>query len=273
MTLYISWSALRSHETCKQQGFLKRSGHRAPLQDTRNYFPGTVTDRVVRDWLTIGDPANNLGAMPGMVSEIMDREKEQIATDGGVMKWRDKGDRAKIEKDCIEAVTKIEPALLKFVVPFEYQADFSFKAPLKLPHPRGGSETVMLNGYMDIIVKDSKGRWWIWDVKHTRDGSYWRKTVGQLSFYDFATKLMFGDWSFRTGLLQPLCPKPVFPYVVDNETRAQLMQRVAGMAWDVWSGDKTPRTDNKECGYCDVRHACSKFAPVQDGANRRISLL
>jgi len=270
-TLWISWSALRTHEECKQKGYLTRAKKRAPLKDTRAFFPGTVTDRVVRDWLQ-DDPEANLGAMPGMVSEIMDRERELINEgDQGVMIWKNKADRAEVEKACIEAVTKIEPALLKYVVPFEFQADFRFKAPVQLPHPNGGTEEVVLNGYMDIIVKDSKARWWVWDVKHTRDNGYWRKTAGQIGFYDVAVEIMFGQPTIRSGLLQPLCDERVKPIPVSAETRATTMTRIAAMAWDVWSDDKQPRRDNTMCGFCDVKHACSKFAPVKTGKNRRIA--
>lgn len=271
MTLRISWSGLRTHEECKQKGFLTRTGKKATLEDTRNFFPGNVTDRVVRDWLN-GDPEHNQGMMPEMVAAVIDREREKILSDGGVMKWKDREDRSRVEKDCIEAVTKIEPALLKYVVPFEYQPDFKFQAPVTLPHPDGGMESVLLIGFMDIIVRDDKGRWWVWDVKHTRDDGYWRKTVGQLGFYDLAVELMFGQPTIRTGLLQPLCKKPVLPYAPSQDSRSQLMQRVVGMANDIWRDDKTPRVDNTLCTWCPVRHACSKFAPVvQEDGKRRIS--
>lgn len=267
--LKVSWSGLRTHEECKQKGFLVRTGKRATLEDTRNFFPGNVTDRVVRYWLA-DDPEHNIGKMPEMVSEIIDREREKILADGGVMKWKDREDRNNVEKDCIEAVTKIEPSLLKYVIPFEYQPDFEFQAPVTVPHPDGGMESVMLIGFMDIIVHDDKDRWWVWDVKHTRDDGYWRKTIGQLGFYDLAVELMFGKPTIRTGLFQPLCKKTVLPYTPSIESRSQLMQRIVGMANDIWKGDKTPRIDNKLCTYCSVRHACSKFQPVirPDGSKR-----
>lgn len=270
VTLRISWSGLRTHEECKQKGHLQRLGKRSNLENTRNFFPGTVTDRVVRDWLR-DDPNNNPGMMAEMVSEYIDREKKTIAEEGGVMLWKDSRDRADVEKACREAVTKIEPALMKFVVPYEYQPDFKFTAPVTVPHPDGGMETIHLIGYMDIIVRDDKGRWWVWDVKHTKDDAYWRKTVGQLSFYDLAVELMFGQPTVRTGLLQPLCKKPVLPYDVTPDKRSQLMQRVVGMANDIWTGEVEPRIDNKLCNYCPVKHACPKFQPVVIDGKRRMA--
>lgn len=270
VTLRISWSGLRVHEECKQKGYLKRTGKSAPLSDQRAFFAGNVTDRVVRAWL-MGEPEKNIDAMPDMVSEIMETERQRILDEGGVMRWKDLEDKARVREECIEAVTKIQPALLKYVVPFEYQPDFKFQAPVTVPHPDGGMESILLIGFMDIIVRDNKDRWWVWDVKHTRDDSYWRKTVGQLGFYDLSVELMFGQPTIRTGLLQPLCKKPVLPYQNSQNSRSQLMQRVVGMANDIWRDDRAPRTDTKFCNWCEVKHACSKFQPVSDGKHRRIS--
>lgn len=272
VTLRISWSGLRTHSECKQRGFLQRTGKRATLDNQRNFFPGNVTDRTVRRWL-LEDPASNIGRMPEMVSEVIDQQYAEVQEQGGVMRWKNKDDRKQVEKDCIEAVTKIEPHLLKYVVPFEYRPDFSFKAPLALPHPSGGSEIVHLIGFMDILVRDDKGRYWVWDVKHTRDGQYWRKTIAQLGFYDLAVELMFGQPMIRGGLMQPLCAKPIMPYTPTGDSRAQLTTRIAAMARDIWLDDKSPRADNKECDWCSVRHACEKFKPVvHDDGKRRMTL-
>lgn len=272
MPIRISWSGLRTHEECKQRGFLTRTGKRATLDNQRVFFPGNVTDRTVRRWLE-EDPAGNVGRMPSMVEEVIDQQYQSIKDEGGVMAWKDSGDRQKVLDDCIEAVTKIEPHLLKYVVPFEFKPDFKFQAPLQLPHPQGGMETVLLIGYMDIFVKDNHGRYWVWDVKHTRDSSYWRKTIAQLGFYDLATELMFGQPMIRGGLMQPLCAKPLVPYQPTTDSRAQLTTRIAAMARDIWLDDKSPRQDTKECNWCSVKHACSKFQPVvQDDGTRRITL-
>lgn len=272
MNLRISWSSLRTWETCRQRHFLYTKGKRATLADQRVFFPGTVTDRVVRDWL-LNDPDKNPGLMPQMVADIMKREADLIHAGGGKMAWRDAGDRDQVLKDCIEAVTKIEPALNKYVLPYEYDVDFRFKAPVLAPHPGGGMETVILNGAMDIIVRDDQSRYYVWDVKHTRDDYYWKKTKGQLSFYDLCVQIMFGTETRITGLLQPLCKEQIKPFPLTLDDRSQLMQRVLNMANNIWLEDFTPRTDFTECMYCNVKHACSKFQPVQDGKNKRMSLL
>lgn len=272
MTLYISWSALRTHEECKQKGYLKREKKSAPMANTRIFFPGTVTDRVVRDWLR-NEPAENVGGMPDMVSSIIERERDAILEKGDTMLWKDKSDRDQVEKECREAVSKIEPALLKYVVPFRYQADFRFKAPIKVSHPAGGTELVVINGYMDIIVQDDLDRYWVWDVKHTRNNEYYKKTAGQIGVYDLAVEIMFGKPTVMSGLLQPLATPMVKRIPTSGEFRSQLMQRVAGMANDVWTEDRTPRADTSECTYCEVKHACSRFTPVKSSGSRRITLI
>lgn len=272
MPLKISWSGLRTHETCKQQGYLARQGKKAPLADQRVFFAGNVTDRVVRNWL-FDEPAQNIGRMPSMVADMIVEHAAKIKDEGGVMRWKDSNDRAQVEKDCIEAVTKIEPLLLKYVVPHSFDADFKFEAPLSLPHPKGGHETVLLIGFMDIIVQDAQGRWFVHDVKHTKDSSYWRKTIGQLGFYDLAVELLFGQPTTLNSLMQPLCAKQMIPYKPSPDSRAQLLQRITNMASDIWRGDNSPRQDTKECGWCAVKHACPKFAPtVQKDGSRRITL-
>ncbi len=266
----LSWSQLRTAAECKQKRFLRVTGVRKAAQDQRLFLPGHVTDRVVRQWLK-DDPARNVGAMPDMVNATIDSVREEILARGERITWKqDLADRENVRKDCIEAVTKIEPLLLKHVVPFEYEADFRFDAPLRIPRPDGTKETLTLIGFMDILVRDDDGEYHVFDVKHTRDSSYWRKTVGQLTFYDLATRLIFGKNTKSTGLLQPLCPKPVHPYEVTDDLRLQMYQRIVGVANDIWNEDNTPRADNKICGYCEVKSACEKFAPVLKDGKKRV---
>lgn len=210
--------------------------------------------------------------MPDMVSATLDAVRNEILEKGERVAWkRDVEDRKKIEADCIEAVTKIEPALLKYVTPFEFEADFRFDAPLSLPRLDGSKETIFLIGYMDILVRDDQGRMHVFDVKHTRDSSYWRKTVGQLTYYDLAVQLIFRQKTHTTGLFQPLCPKPIYPYQVTDDLRSQMYQRIVKVTNDIWNNDNEPRKDNKYCGNCEMRMACPKFAPVLKDGKKRVS--
>lgn len=269
MSIRISWSALRTHEECKQKSHLARTHSLAVLDNKRNFFPGTVTDRVVRNWLN-NDPLDHLGEMPDMVDAYIESEQRELAEkDQGVIRWRNKADREAVKVDCIEAVTKIEPDLLKYVVPFEYQPDFGFQTKIQLTHPRGEEGTVVLNGFMDILVKDDRGRYWVWDVKHTRDDGYWRKTIGQLGFYDLVVELEFGQPAIQTGLMQPLCTKTLAPYKPSADSRAQLLTRINAMAMDLWNDVRTPKESMGGCDFCPCKHACTKFKPVVDSKGRK----
>lgn len=273
MTLRLSWSQLRNHEECKQKGYLSRQRKRATLSDARNYFPGNVTDRVVRDWLN-GDDYTP-GSLAPLVAEVMDREEKNILegkpdpdpkkhVEPGILKWRDREDKMRVFRECTDAAEKIEPALQKYVVPYEFQPDFRFDAPLAIPHPQGGKETVLLIGYMDILVRDNNGRFWIFDVKHTKDNGYWRKTVGQLDFYSLAITLLYGAPAAGTALFQPLASPRIHPHKPTEQSRNELVQRFIGMARDIWNQDHTPKQDNAGCNFCDFKHACDKFKPVKD---------
>lgn len=273
VTLYLSWSGLRTHETCKQRGYLATQKKRANLSDQRNFFPGTVTDRVVRDWL-MDDPYNNKGLMPEMVESIVNRETMSIKESGGKMVWRDSKDRDDVIQQCVEAVTKIEPDLERYVLPFEYQADFGFKVPVMMPHVDGTMEKVILLGYMDVLTRNpDNGRYSVYDVKHTKDNYYWKKTVGQLTFYDLSVQLLFGEPTENVGLLQPLCKQTMLPYPATQDERMQIMSRLVRFANDKWRGIHPVRADNKECGFCDYKHACPKFAPVFVDGKKKVSLL
>lgn len=270
--LKISWSSLRTHETCKQRGFQNRQGRGGKLVDQRAFFAGNVTDRIVRNWL-LNDPKDHLGEMPGMVSDQIGASQQEAADEGGVVRWRHASDQKEVEAQCRLAVERLEPVLMKLVVPYRYTPDFKFTAPLNLPHPMGGTEQVLIRGAMDILVQDDNDQFQIWDVKHTLDNNYWKKTASQLTFYDLAIRMLFNQKTTKAGLLQPLCDEPVRAFEISDEWRAQILQRVSGMASDIWRGDNAPRNDMNECHFCNVRHACSKFSPTMIDGKRRVSFL
>lgn len=275
-TLWISWSSLKVHEECHQKGKLSRERKRAPLKDQRLFFAGTTVDRVVRDWLD-GEPEKNPGGMALMVEEIMEREKGLIEEAGGVMRWKSTADRDEVLTDCIEAVTRLEPILEKHVLPYEWDVDYRFKVPVRFPHPKEGHVVIILNGAMDIIVRDRKSLeetfWDIWDVKMTRDNSYWRKTAGQITFYDNARALHLPGTRRNSGLLQPMCDERVKPYPVTEDLVKQMRARIARMVGDVYSENFELTPNRSLCGVCDVKHACPRFKSVVSGGQRRISLV
>lgn len=269
--LSLSWSQLRNWEECKQKHHLMKSGHRSPAQDIRGYFHGTVVDRVMRDWLS----ADGLvaGEMVTRVEDIMERE-EQAALDSGdgVVRWKHREDRAEVLAFCRELVFRLEPILNEFVLPFEYEPAKRFKTVLEIPYLDGRPVPIFLIGEMDLLVRNQSGDFLVWDLKGTKDDNYWRKTIGQLVFYDLSTFAMFGQYSNGGGLIQPMCKQQVLPMTVSTQQRAEMMQRIVAMAHALWRKDYALRDDIKLCGYCPVRHACPRFTPVGDVGKRRMVL-
>lgn len=265
----ISWSSLKTHEECRQRGKLMRERKRAKVNDVRNFFPGRVTDRVVRDWLN-DDPHNNLGKMPSMVEAIVERELGEAKEEGDIVSWKHTTDKQEVIDACIKAVENIEPALVKYVLPYEWQVDFGFKTPVLMRTPSGDLDRVILNGYMDIIVYDPEtDTWRIYDVKHTANKDYWRGSFGQLVFYGYENYVRTGKIPVEVGFFQPLVNESVKRFAITEAHINALASRVQSMASEVWAGYDNPRSDATMCGYCEVKHACIKFKPVVAANGRR----
>ena len=269
----VSWSSLRVHEECRQKGALYRQKKRARVVNVRNFFPGRVTDRVVRYWLE-DDPINNRGLMPDMVASQIEKELGQAKEDGETITWRHQTDRDDVLRQCIEAVKNIEPALERYVLPYTWQVDFGFRTPILMRAP-WGMDRVILNGFMDIIVFDPEsGTWRIYDVKHTADANYWRGSFGQLVFYGYENLLRTGSMPIEVGFLQPIAKEQVKRFALTESHINNLAGRIQSMAWEVWNGMDFPRNDTSHCGFCEVKNACIKFKPtVQPNGRRTMDLL
>lgn len=270
---WLSWSRLRSHEECKQKSYLARQRNKEPmLSDHRNFLPGNITDRVVRNWL-LDDPWNNLGRMPEMVAAQLDEEVLNAKTQDGYVGWKSAEDKGNIIEKCTLAVKNIEPALVKYVIPFEYTPDYKFQNSLDIEIPgQEDTMTVVLNGYMDILVKHSEGRYFIFDVKHTEDNSYWKKTVGQLTFYDIAVFLGTGHYSSASALFQPLCKEPIHMHAIAEEQRQKMWQSITNYAIDVAKNNSQPTENTKQCYGCRYKHACVMFKPKMSNGKKVLSL-
>jgi CRISPR/Cas system-associated exonuclease Cas4 (RecB family) len=266
-TLRLSWSSLRNYVECKQKSKLMRSGYRPSLQDQRNFLPGTISDRIVRDWLK--DEQRSPGGMLEMLDEYFLRSVAE-AEESGVIKWKSVDDQQKVKDDCREALINVEPYLEKMVIPFEHWEDFKFEAPLHAARNGGGEPIhVTLNGYMDILVRDSLGQFFVFDLKQTRNNDYWRKTAGQMVYYSVATELIFGTKVTGAALLQPLATPRLKPIDITQQARVDLFRNITSMANDIENDEMPPKRDNDGCAWCDVRHACEKFKRKPGG---RISL-
>lgn len=239
------------------------------MADVRNYFGGNVVDRCMRNWLDSDDPQP--GGMAAMVRQQMeDSEAEARDAKEGVIKWRNVRDKETLEGWCVELVTRLEPILFQYAVPFDYQPARRFEVPLSIPHPEGYQERMFLIGEMDLLIRDNAPRWFIYDLKGTNNETYWRKVVGQLLFYEIAVKLEYGEWPAASGLIQPMCKEKVLPFVFTDADRRDMFYRITKVATDIWRGDTSPKASNAGCDRCEVKHACLKFA-VRPGTNRQVS--
>lgn len=263
VTVKVSWSSLKTHEECRQHGKLAREGRRQKSRDVRNFFPGRVTDRVVRDWLKMTDEERAATPMPGMVETLVERELALLPEEDLTISWKSTTDKAEVIEICKKAVTQIQPALEKYVLPYEWTVDFAFRTPVLMRNPWDDLDTVLLNGYMDILVFDpATGDWKIYDVKHTENSDYWKGSFGQLVFYAYENYVRTGKIPTEVGFFQPLVGERVKRFAVTDAHVNALATRVQAMAYEVWAEEDRPRLDAKYCGYCDTKHACVKFKPV-----------
>jgi CRISPR/Cas system-associated exonuclease Cas4 (RecB family) len=282
LELNISWSQLRSHTECRRKAHLQRQGKKAEMYDARVYFPGTVVDRAMRNWLN--DEARRPGGMAAMIEGIAAHEEQYSRENGdGIVRWKHPRDCAEVIAFCQELVTKLEPLLYENVLPYEFEPAMRFRAPIEIPYLDGTKTVVHLTGEMDILVRDPgwvamegsldspPAPWQVLDLKATRDDSYWRKTMGQLVFYDIACFAMFQQFTHFTGLIQPMCKEQIVGIRVENQQRVEMMQRIISMAHDIWSDNFPVAPTTSPCSRCDVKHACTRFSPV-GGRGDRIGL-
>jgi hypothetical protein len=258
--LRLSWSRLRNHEECPAKGALLRD-HKSAAQDIRNYVHGNVVDLLMRRWLSQDNP--EMGWMAAQVDAVFE---EALHTDEGFVRWKHPGDKNETREFCRELVRRLEPILVKYALPFTWQPAVRFEVPISVPYLDGTPRVIRLVGEMDLMVRDNQGRIAVWDLKGTRDNSYWRKVAPQLVFYALATAAMTGKFPVMTGLLQPMCDQQVLPVTVTPQALREMGTRIERLARDIWAGDLAPKADNDGCDYCPVMHACAKFAvPIGRG--------
>jgi hypothetical protein len=209
----------------------------------------------MRRWLEQDEPQP--GQMAGWVDEILDAEERKALEDGdGAVRWRTATDRDEVREFVRECVTRLEPLLYQVAVPsFDWQPAVRFSTPVRIPGLRGEPVTVLLVGEMDLLCryrprgiptggtfKGDENRFFVWDLKATKDGQYWRKTVAQLVFYDLAVMSMLRHKTELVGLLQPMVEgQPVVHFAVTDDQRREMMARIIRCAHDIWRGDESPQ--------------------------------
>lgn len=274
----VSWTMLQTMELCSHKANLMRTGKKSEVTDIRNFFHGTVCDRVMRSWLLSDDPLP--GQMPGMVEEFIVRCLDEAKETGdGVVRWRNAGDRAQVAEHCRTVLTGLEPMLLKWVVPFSYEPEHKFKVPIRIPWLDNKTLVeIYLTGGIDILVRESEVPqvWTAFDLKATKDPSYLNKTLGQAVFYDLAIKAMFGVSPRRFSFLQPaVVQRPFADVVVSDKDRIDMLSRIVDVAHRRWRNEDIPKSGSAGCSTCPVRQACKKFTngmgvfkPVRGAARR-----
>ncbi len=259
--LTVSWSGLRAHEECRQRTKLVRAGHRSPVQDLRNFYHGMVVDQIMRRWLA--DPLHPPGGMQTMVDTYIDAEAERAQAAGeGIVRWRHAGDKDDVRQFCVELCERLEPILRDLILPHVSYTARRFRVPMTVPYLDGTPTTITLIGEIDLLVARADGERMIWDLKATRDDSYYRKVMGQLCFYDVAINAVHGKSPVTAGLIQPMCAEPVLEFAFTEDDRRQLLARVLRMVDDIWRDNAPLTTATSRCPKCDVRHACPRFTSL-----------
>lgn len=272
----ISWSGLKRWENCPQHQ-LRVIRHETVKSDMgRIFLPGTVLDLVQRRWLDSENP------QPGEMSDMLDVVFSDVVEEReSKIKWRGlpKNDIANIKKDLREDLLILEPWLIQNVLPYNYQPEVKFKAHMEVPYLCEGSRApVTMIGGIDIVVQDDAGKFRLYDLKRTKDQSYIRSTLAQLTFYDLAWGVIQGDFNhaIEWGFVTPALPEVMIPVIVDHDARRTMMSRVVKYAQGVWADQWTPKADDVGCGWCEARAYCEKFklVPIVENNNRqRVSFL
>jgi len=188
----------------------------------------------------------------------------------------------------IEAAGRLEPLLNELVIPHDFHPALRFRTPLRVSDVEGHPVEVMLIGEIDVLVRMMTDplEWGVYDLKATRDDTYWRKVRGQLIFYGLAMRAMYEleEWPKHTALIQPMIlDEPVKRFEFDDSDYEYMVGQIEAYTHG-WIRDHHPmeaKTFAKPvasrpfvkgeykarpvapstCDYCDVRHACPKFDP------------
>lgn len=286
--LRLSWSQLRYFDECHQKAYLIRNGKKSKDTNIRVFWPGTVVDRCMRDYLN--DDNRTSGQMVRSLQAVMEREEKLALESGdGVVKYKSRADKMEVLEFCTELLKRLEPLLSELILPHDFEPSKRFKVPVVIPYIDGKPTTILLVGEMDILMKykvpnKANKPWEVWDLKATKNDQYWRSTIGQLVFYDLCTFLMYREYTLQAGLIQPMCKQQTIAIQITDQQRVEMMQRIIAMAHSVWKSEVyagTPvgeaeievRPDTKHCYMCSVKSSCYRFQPIGSKMNLGIGSL
>lgn len=264
--LSVSWSRLKTWEHCKQKAWIQSNGFKSPTANTRVFFRGTVTDRILRTWLQ--DEGRQPDQMVGMVEEYVDLcEQEQKDQGTGIVRWKSPTDKAESIVWCKDLLAKVEPLMADMVVPYlpNVYADKHLRAKVTIPDLEGNPKEIQMIGILDILI-DSPEFLAVYDLKATADEAYWKKTIMQLVFYTIMLEALDYSTPNATALIQPMCKEQVKYIDITDQHRMALMQKIVSYAHSVWAADFSPKESDAGClNWCEVAHACVKFKKNENG--------
>jgi hypothetical protein len=272
----ISWSSLKRWEHCPQHQLRVIKHETEKSNKGRIFLPGTVCDLVMRRWLDSDDPQP--GEMDQFV-EIVFNETVNAAESRIPWKGDPRQDMENVKAMCREAVNRLEPWLVQNVLPYEYAPEHKFKAHLTLPYLTEGVQApVMMRGGIDILVRDDRGKFRLYDLKITKDPSYLHSTLAQLTFYDLAWGVIQGDFeaSCEWGFVAPMIPEFIVPVTVSQDDRRVMLSRIIKYAQGQWMDNWTPKPDDAGCQWCEARAYCEKFrdiAIVDENGKQKMSFM
>lgn len=261
--LRISWTKLQTNELCKQKRHLMGQRKQSPVQNVRNFFHGNVADRCMRKWLDSDNPqpGEMVSWVDDMIEQLLAEQKERGE---GVVRWKHRDDRSDMADYVRTLLGRLEPFLLRDVLPYDYQPEYRFRVPVRIPDLAGNLSEIDLVGGMDILVRESEPQniWAGYDLKATQNPDYLAKTLGQGIFYSLAQLAERGA-PFRTfAFVQPMVEKNPLAYVsITDADMAQMLQRITRVAHDIWRGDNAPKKGLEGCAWCPVKAACERFRP------------
>jgi hypothetical protein len=264
--LSVSWSRLKTWEHCKQKAWLQSGGFKSPTANTRVFFRGTVTDRILRTWLQ--DENRQSEQMPSMVEEYIELCEQEHKDQGtGIVRWKSPTDKQESVEWCKDLLTNIEPIVQELVVPYlpDVYADKHLKAKITIPDREGNPKEILMIGILDILI-DSPEFLAVYDLKATADESYWKKTIMQLVFYTIMLEASGYKSPDATALIQPMCKEQIKYIDITDQHRMALMQKIVAYAHSVWAADFSPKESDAGClNWCEMAHACVKFKKNESG--------
>lgn len=266
--LRISWTNLLRSEECVRQQKLFSAGYRKPISDRRSFFVGSVTDNAMRKWLELDNPQEHDIVQFG--KEMFERLTEE---QDGQIKWKGKPleDQANLYKNVEDALTKLKPWLEENVLPYDYQPEARGTSILKIADWNGVKRDVELFYAVDIAVQLEENKFWLIDLKTTKNNSYVKgKTLAQLTFYAIAWSIKHGVplEDFKLSFITPIAKDFETPVYPTQDDFSYMLQRIQKFAWINWKEDYAPtkKEPDWECKFrCDVRQSCPlMLTPVSD---------